>query len=207
MRPARDEPDGALVLMHGRGADEYDLEPVADTLDRARRLVAFLPRGPLALPPGGWHWYAVRRVGYPDPATFLPTFERVAFWLDAVLVDVGVPMERTVLAGFSQGAVMAYALGLAAGRPRPAAILAMSGFVPRVEGFELAVADRAGLPVFISHGTNDSVIGVQWGRDARDRLTAARLNVTYREDPVEHTVSPAALAEAQRFLAELYARQ
>ena len=193
--------------MHGRGADEYDLEPVADTLDRARRLVAFLPRGPLALPPGGWHWYAVRRVGYPDPATFLPTFERVAFWLDAVLVDVGVPMERTVLAGFSQGAVMAYALGLAAGRPRPAAILAMSGFVPRVEGFELAVADRAGLPVFISHGTNDSVIGVQWGRDARDRLTAARLNVTYREDPVEHTVSPAALAEAQRFLAELYARQ
>ena len=207
MRPPRHEPHGALVLMHGRGADEYDLEPVADLLDRSRRLVAILPRGPLSLPPGGAHWYAVRRVGYPDPSTFLPTFERLASWLDAVLSDLGVPLERTVLGGFSQGAVMAYALALSAGRPRPAGIVAMSGFIPRVEGFDLALTDRAGLPVFISHGTNDTVIGVQWGRDARDRLASARLTVTYREDPVEHTISPGAVADAHAFLSEVYARQ
>jgi phospholipase/carboxylesterase len=176
-------------------------------LDQSRRLVALLPRGPLSLPPGGAHWYAVRRVGYPDPATFLPTFERLAFWLDAVLVDAGVPIDRAVVGGFSQGAVMAYSLALAAGRPRPAGVIAMSGFIPRVEGFHLALEDRSGLPVFISHGTNDSVIGVQWGQTARDRLAASRLDVTYREDPVEHTISPTALAEAQRFLAKIYARQ
>lgn len=200
MRPSGGEARGALVLFHGRGADEYDLEPLLNTLDRERRLAAFLPRGPLTLPPGGAHWYAVRRVGYPDPATFLPTFERASEWLATVLADAGVPPERTVLAGFSQGAVMSYALGLAKGQPRPAAILAFSGFVPRVEGFEYDLAGRAGLPVSVSHGTNDPIIGVQWGRDARDRLSAGGLAVTFREDPVEHTIVPAAVNQARTVL-------
>ncbi|MDQ4082710.1 MAG: hypothetical protein M3123_07465, partial [Actinomycetota bacterium] len=105
--------------------------------------------------------------------------------------------DRAVLAGFSQGAVMAYSLGLAASRPRPAAILAMSGFVPRVEGFELDPSSRAGLAVSITHGTLDPIIGVEWGRDARDRLTAAGLQVSYREDPVAHTIAPGALAQGR----------
>jgi len=92
---------------------------------------------------------------------------------------------------------MSYALGLAASRPKSAAILAMSGFIPRVDGLELDLASRAGLPVSISHGTNDPVIGIQWGRDARDRLTEAGLDVRYREDPVGHTITPQALAQAR----------
>ena len=206
-RPSGGEARGAIVLMHGRGADEHDLEPLLTALDRQRRLVGFLPRGPLALPPGGAHWYVVRRVGYPDPSTFRDTFARASSWLDAVLDDAGVPAARTVLGGFSQGAVMAYSLGLAAGRPRPAAILAMSGFVPRVDGFDLDLAARAGLPVSISHGTNDPVIGVQWGRDARDRLSAAGLAVSYREDPVEHQITPKALAQAKAVLRSALAEQ
>ena len=70
------------------------------------------------------------------------------------------------------GAVMSYALGLGAGRPRPAAIMALSGFIPEVEGFELDLGKAAGLPVAIGHGTHDPVISVEFGRDARDRLTA-----------------------------------
>jgi phospholipase/carboxylesterase len=91
-------------------------------------------------------------------------------------------------------------LGLAASRPKPAAILAMSGFVPRVDGLELDLASRAGLPVSISHGTNDPVIEIQWGRDARDRLTRAGLDVRYREDPVDHTITPQAIAQAREVL-------
>jgi phospholipase/carboxylesterase len=139
-------------------------------------------------------------VGYPDPETFLPTFERAAAWLDAIFDESGIAPERTVLGGFSQGAVMSYALGLGAGRPSPAAILAMSGFVPTVEGFELDLGSRAGLPVSISHGANDPVISVEFGRDARDRLSAAGLDVSYREDPVGHTISTGALAQAQSVL-------
>ena len=131
-------PAGALVLMHGRGADSSDLEPLLDLLDPAGNLVGIFPRGPLTLPPGGRHWYVVRQVGFPDPATFLPTFEELAEHLTAPLEERGIGWERVALGGFSQGAVMAYALALAVGRPRPGAILAFSGFIPSVEGFDLA---------------------------------------------------------------------
>jgi phospholipase/carboxylesterase len=199
-RPAAGVPAGALVLMHGRGANEVDLAPLADMLDPEKRLVALVPRGPLALPPGGFHWYIVREIGYPDPPTFLQTFEQASSWLDAALEEAGVEPERAVLAGFSQGAVMSYSLGLAAGRPRPAAILAMSGFIPTVDGFELDLESRAGLPVSISHGTYDPVIGVEWGHDARDRLRAAGAEVAYREDPVAHQITPAGLDQARTVL-------
>ena len=75
VRPAAGEPEGALVLLHGRGADENDLHGLLDQLDPARRMVGVTPRGPLSLPPGGAHWYAVYRVGFPDPETFWPVFE------------------------------------------------------------------------------------------------------------------------------------
>jgi phospholipase/carboxylesterase len=204
-RQAVGEPRGALVLTHGRGAGEYDLEPLADALDPDRRLVALLPRGPLTLPPGGAHWYIVRRVGYPDPQTFLASYEALSAWLDERLAEHGFDAGRIVLAGFSQGAVMSYALGLGSGRPRPAAIVAMSGFVPRVDRFEVDLASRTGLPVSVSHGTTDPVIGIQWGRDARDRLMLAGLAVRFREDPVDHTITPAAVAQARTVIREALA--
>ena len=202
LREPESTPAGALVLTHGRGADADDLEPLLDLLDPDRRLLGIFPRGPLFLPPGGRHWYIVRQVGFPDPGTFLPTFEELAGHLDAILAERAIPWAQATLGGFSQGAVMGYALALGAGRPRPAAVLAFSGFLPSVEGFDLALADRAGLLVSISHGSLDPVISVTFGRDARDRLTAAGLAVRYREDAVGHTISPGALAQARAVLEE-----
>ena len=73
-REAEGEPEGALVLIHGRGADENDLFPVLDYLDPERRFLGVTPRGPLSLPPGGAHWYMVREIGYPDRETFLHSY-------------------------------------------------------------------------------------------------------------------------------------
>jgi phospholipase/carboxylesterase len=160
-------------------------------------MLGVFPRGPLALPPGGRHWYVVREVGFPDPETFLPTFTELAEQLDSVLTERKIAWERTVLAGFSQGAVMSHALALATGRPRPAAVLAFSGFVPTVEGFELALQERSELPVSITHGRLDPVIHVNFGRAARELLSEAGLDVRYREDPVGHTIAPGALAQAK----------
>ncbi|MEA2331866.1 MAG: phospholipase/carboxylesterase [Thermoleophilaceae bacterium] len=193
LRPAQNDPQGALVLFHGRGADEYDLLPLLDMLDPERRLLGATARGPLSLPPGGAHWYAVRRIGYPDPDTFHATYGQLGDWLDGLLAEHGIPPERTILGGFSQGAVMTYALGLGADRPRPAGLIALSGFIPEVEGFELG--NPAGLPVAIGHGTHDPVIGVEFGRDARDRLAHAGADVTYRESPMGHSIDPAFLDE------------
>jgi phospholipase/carboxylesterase len=144
----------------------------------------------------------VPKVGFPDPLTFLAGYRELAEHLSLVLDGHALSWEQTVIGGFSQGAVMSHALALGAGRPRPAAVLAFSGFIPTVEGFDLALADRVGLPVSITHGTLDPVIPVTFGREARDRLSAAGLAVRYREDPVGHTIAPGALAQAKAVLEE-----
>jgi phospholipase/carboxylesterase len=183
------QPEGLLVLFHGRGADEHDLFPLLDALDPERRLLGVTPRGPLLLPPGGSHWYALGGLGYPEPTTFLATYQRAAAFLDELATETGIPPERTVLGGFSQGAVMTYALGLGRGRPRPAALVAFSGFVPTVRGFDLDLGPPLP-PVAIGHGTYDDVIGVEWGRRARELLRAVGADVTYRESPLRHTIDP-----------------
>jgi phospholipase/carboxylesterase len=199
-RPATGAPEGALVLFHGRGADEHDLFPLLDMLDPERRLVGATARGPLSLPPGGAHWYVVERVGYPDRETFHATYPQLAGWLDGFLAEHGIASDRTVLGGFSQGSVMSYALGLGAGRPRPAGIMALSGFIPEVDGFELDLGKAAGLPVAIGHGTHDPVISVEFGRDARERLVEAGADVLYRESPMAHTIDPRFMAELPAWL-------
>lgn len=190
VRPPAGDPEGALVLHHGRGADARDLYGLLDILDPERRLVGLCPQGPLALPPGGSHWYVVRRVGYPDPETFWPTFKRLTEWFDGIEESHGVGVGRTLVGGFSQGAVMSYAVSLTEGRPPPAGLLCFSGFVPKVEGLEIDLEDRAGLPVAIAHGTQDPVITVEFGREARRLLEGAGADVFYRESPMGHSIDP-----------------
>ncbi len=202
IRPAAGHPDGALVLLHGRGADEHDLMPLLEALDPGRRLVGVTPRGPLSLPPGGAHWYVVPRVGYPDPDTFHATMATAGAWLDALPEAVGVPPERLVLGGFSQGAVMSFALGLGAGRRRPAGIVALSGFIPTVPGFDLDLDGVDGYPVAIGHGTADPIIAVEFGRAARERLEASGVDVTYRETRMGHSIDPGFVVELRGWLDE-----
>jgi phospholipase/carboxylesterase len=197
------EPEGLLVLFHGRGADEHDLQPFFDVLDPDRRLLGVTPRGPLSLPPGGAHWYVVPRVGYPDPDTFRATYDAGAAWLDALTEQTGIPPDRTVLGGFSQGSVMSYSWALDPSRPRPAGVIALSGFIPTVPGWEADLGQR--LPRFaIGHGTGDQVISVDFGRAARAKLEAAGADVTYREYPLPHTVDPAFLHSLRGWLRETF---
>ena len=176
--------DGALVLLHGRGADEHDLFPLLDLLDPERRLLGVTPGGPLHLPPGGRHWYALGGIPTPDPVTFHGTVPQLAAFLDALPV----PIERTVLGGFSQGAVMSWAMSLGPDRPRPAAVVAMSGFLPRVESWPLSPERLAGVPVAVAHGLLDPVIDARFGAEAAETLAAAGADVLRLETPVPHTV-------------------
>jgi phospholipase/carboxylesterase len=194
-RPAAREAAGALVLLHGRGADENDLFPLLDELDPERRLHGYTPRGPLSLPPGGAHWYVLGGLGTPERETFSASYEALVEFLD------GLPHERLVLGGFSQGCAMAYALALYRGRPRPAALLAMSGFIPSVDGFELDL--QPPFPrIAIVHGVFDQMIPVQWGRDARDTLEGAGADVLYRESPIEHSIDPEVIPLLREIVSE-----
>jgi len=205
-REAEGEPEGLLVLHHGRGTDERDLLRLADLLDPRRRLRVVTPRAPLQLPGSpGYHWYLVPRVGYPDPETFFAARAALAELHDELWAQGGVGPERTVLGGFSMGSVMSYAMALGAERPAVAGILAFSGFVPTVEGWEPTLADRTGTRAFIAHGRNDPVIEVGFGQRARDLLLAGGLDVTYRESGIGHQIDPASLRDATEWLGETLA--
>jgi len=144
----------------------------------------------------------VRELGFPDPDTFLASYAGAGGWLDALAEESGIAPERTVLGGFSQGAVMSYALGLGADRPRPAAIVALSGFVPTVDGFAIDL-ERPLPPVAIGHGSHDPVISVEWGRRAKEALEGAGGDVLYRESALPHTVDPSFIHELVPWVAEV----
>ena len=136
-RPADGTPEGLLVLHHGRGADEHDLLGLADVLDPERRLHVVTPGGPLQIP--GWpgkHWYVVPRVGFPDHDTFQAAYAELARFHDETWERTGTTPENTVFGGFSMGSVMSYSLGLGPDRPAPAGIMAFSGFIPTVDGWQ-----------------------------------------------------------------------
>jgi phospholipase/carboxylesterase len=202
LRPAAGEPRGALVLLHGRGADENDLFGFLDLLDPERRLVGVTPGGPLFLPPGGRHWYVVPRVGFPEPETFHAAYRKLAAFHDELWERTGLIPGQTVLGGFSMGSVMSYALGLGPDRPAPAGILAFSGFIPTVEGWQPDLASRPAVLVFIAHGRNDPVMDVAFARQARALLEAGGLDVEYHESDAAHHIDPAHVPAATRWLAE-----
>jgi phospholipase/carboxylesterase len=191
-RAADGNPAGLLVLHHGRGADEQDLLALGDVLDPQRRLHVATPRAPLTLPGWpGYHWYVVPRVGYPDPDTWHAAYEALGEFHDELWQQTGLTPEETILGGFSMGSVMSYSLGLGADRPAPAGLLAFSGFVPVVEGWEPQPADRRQLRAFIAHGRSDPVMAVDFGRRARDLLEAGGLDVEYHESDAAHQIDPA----------------
>jgi phospholipase/carboxylesterase len=203
-RPAAGEAAGLLVLHHGRGADEHDLLGLADVLDPDRRLHAVTPRAPLQIP--GWpgnHWYVVPRVGYPDPETFRKAYQKLAAFHDEIWAATGITPANTVFGGFSMGSVMSYSLGLAGERPVPAGILAFSGFIPTVEGWQPDLPSRPELPVFTAHGRRDPVMEVGFARDARALLEAGGMPVDYHESDAGHHIDPAHLPAATGWLSSV----
>jgi phospholipase/carboxylesterase len=201
-RPAAGEPEGLLVLHHGRGADEHDLLSLGDVLDPQRRLHIATPRAPLTLPGWpGYHWYVVPRVGYPDPDSFHAAYGALAEFHDELWERTGVAPDRTVLGGFSMGSVMSYSLGLGAERPAPAGILAFSGFVPVVDGWEPHLDDRGATRAFIAHGRNDPIMAVDFARQARALLETGGLDVEYHESDAAHHIDPAHVPAAVDWLA------
>jgi phospholipase/carboxylesterase len=200
-RAADGDPEGLLVLHHGRGTHERDLLGLADALDPGRRLQVVAPRAPLMLPGSpGYHWYLVPRVGYPDYDTFHASRAALAELHDRLWDETGIEPSRTVLGGFSMGTVMSYAMALGADRPPVAGVVAFSGFVPVVDGWQPHLEDRRGTHAFISHGRADPVIEVGFARRARELLEAGGLAVEYREFDGGHQIDPLPLPAAVAWL-------
>jgi phospholipase/carboxylesterase len=134
--------------------------------------------------------------------TFHGSYRLLTSFLDDLLAARGIGWDRAVIGGFSMGAVMSYAVGLGPGRPSPAAIVALSGFVPTVEGWSADLEGRAGLPVLIRHGRSDPVIDVGFARRARELLEGGGLEVDYMETDAGHWLPPEVVPQLRALVAK-----
>jgi phospholipase/carboxylesterase len=191
---AEGDPSRTLVLLHGFGADEHDLLPIARELDPSLHAISL--QAPIALEYGGRAWYRLEQT--PQGIAFDPgevgRGEDAAF---EAVEEIAAAHPRPILCGFSQGAGMA--LGIALRNPQLAAgVLALSAVPPR-----LLPSKAPGLKVFLAHGTQDPLLPIEVGRATRDLLARLGADVTFREYPMGHMVSAEELADARDWLAAL----
>jgi phospholipase/carboxylesterase len=197
-RRAETEEMPMVILMHGRGADMHDLADLAPMLDAAPGFRFVFPNAPRAweASPGmtfGWTWFD----GWP------PARESVAASRELLLQFISeitqrYPTSALVIAGFSQGAMMALDVGL---RTDAAAIIAMSGGLYEPD-FPAQISPK---PLFLAHGTMDDVVPTSYGRRARLVLEEHGFDVDYHEYPMGHQVVMEEMADVRAFMTRLSA--
>lgn len=187
-----------IIALHGRGADENDLVPVVLALELSD-VVLVTPRAPFAFPYGGYAWYNPGQEGMPEPETFRTSLALFRKFVNEVKAAYPVDSEKLILLGFSQGTVMAYATALL-DPPTFRGITALSGYIPHRSGIPLQLSKLAGLPVFISHGSNDMMIPVRLGRESAELLNQAGAHVTYHEYLMGHEVTEDAVRDLKGWM-------
>lgn len=187
---ARDEVDRAynptVLALHGRGSNEEDLLGLAPHLPP--ELLWISPRAPLELGPGSYEWYRIRVIGLPDPDQVLASLETIDHFIDEILTAYPVDPRRLYLLGFSQGSILSMCYTLT--HPsRVAGAVAQSGYFPNNVELEIDSAALRGKPLILTHGEQDTLIPVEWGRASRDRLQALGVDLEYHEFQMGHSVS------------------
>ncbi|HET8948584.1 MAG TPA: dienelactone hydrolase family protein [Candidatus Polarisedimenticolia bacterium] len=200
----------SILWLHGLGADGHDFEPIVPHLGLDGRGVRFIfPHAPrravtinmgLLMPA----WFDVRAQDFSARIDDIG-IRASAAQVEALLArerERGVPAERILLAGFSQGGVIALHVALRA-KERLAGAIGLSTFLPgMVLTPEELTPDNAGLPVFMAHGDDDPLIPLAWAQDARDRLIALAYPVVWKTYPMEHQVCAEEIADLATWIGE-----
>lgn len=204
--------DRVLLLIHGYGADEYDLAPLAGVLDPSGRCFTVCPRGPIDLAPyGGAAWYDRSEDGVIEAGSFQRSVLALDQLLDAVCAERSSPVSKAIVIGFSQGGAMSLALSLRdTTKPRPAAVACLSGMLQTPDWFRYAwdaedwTPPAAGDPSFpavcVQHGTLDPMVDIERGRRTRDVLAAHGVTAEYREYPMHHEIRPESIVDLRGWL-------
>jgi phospholipase/carboxylesterase len=186
-----------VLALHGRGSNEEDLMGLAPHLPRG--LLWISPRAPLLLGPGSFEWYRVRMIGMPDPEQVFSAVETIDRFIAEIMAAYPIDPQKLFLLGFSQGSMlsMSYALTHPS---RVAGVIAQSGYIPTNVDLEIDEAGLKGKPFLLTHGEQDTMIPVEWGRASRDRLQGLGVDLTYHEFQMGHSVSMESLAVINQWL-------
>lgn len=192
-RDTASEPHACIVLLHGRGSNEQDLFGLIPELPKQPLVVSV--RAPFAFPFGGYFWYDLGAQNHsPDPETFASSLQQLSEFVQELPSHYPVDPARVYLLGFSQGALMSGCLTLSQPQLMAATVM-LSGYLPVEAPFETDEAGIAGKPIFMAHGSYDSVLPVIMGRQARMRLENLKAEVDYHEYSMDHQVVMDELAE------------
>ncbi|GAB7008209.1 alpha/beta hydrolase [Halorubrum trueperi] len=198
-----DDPENApaAFVLHGRGADEEDLLPVARRLSDELHVISLRAPDPLQ---GGYTWYELDlsagglEKSQPHAAEFRRSLNLVAESVDAAIDAYALDADRIGLLGFSQGAITSLSLVLE-GPDRYAWVVALHGYLADSHA-DLAPEGIEGKPVFVGAGTGDRVIPESRSAAAADRFEAIGADVTRGSYPGGHGIGQAELADVIAFV-------
>ncbi len=194
-----------LVLIHGYGADEYDLAPLTEYVDPTGRFHTVCPRGPHEVIGAGAGWYERDANGDIDPDMFLASVAAIDATVDEICTEGGYDRTQAVFIGFSQGGAMTLASTLRAnGAVRPCAMACLSGMMQQIDGldYDLGAAPDQLPAILVHHGTLDPMVTIDRGHKTRDTLTEHGVDHVYREYPMGHEINPQSLFDLRDWLAE-----
>ena len=181
-----------LILLHGYGSNEEDLFSFATELPDDSYVISV--RAPYDLQPYGHAWYAIHfdadENKFSDNVQAKQSVEIIASFIDEIVKQYPIDTENVTLIGFSQGAILSYATALTYPE-KVTKVVALSGYFNQ-EILPEVIDTKAisHLKFFVSHGSVDQVIPVEWARKAKPALENLGLEVEYQEYPIGHGVSP-----------------
>jgi len=199
----RDGADRLLFLFHGWSAEQHHLAAYVPLIDPDERFTAICPRAIHDLPEGdGASWY-VRTPEGPEASSFHEALATVEQFIESEAAAAGVPLDRCVIGGFSQGGFLSLALVGKTGAPRYGGVWAMCCGQPSIEGLDLDYSTGAGLPALIQVGERDPIISPDQGRIAAKALDEAGWSVRAEGYDMAHSQTIEMMIDARDWLADI----
>jgi phospholipase/carboxylesterase len=199
-RKQSNEKAPALILLHGRGADENDLIGLSEYFDE--RLFIISVRAPFSFAgTGGFSWFDIVDIGQPEPKMFTESYTKLMQFIGDVKKGYPVDPAKIILFGFSMGAMMSYVAALT--HPDSVkGIVANSGLIPEGAGLKYEWDKIKNKPFFVGHGIHDSLVPVAFAKRSKELLETAGADLTYREYEMDHQIDEESLGDSIRWLSK-----
>lgn len=181
-----------LLLLHGYGSNEEDLFSFANELPDEYFVIS--ARAPYDMMYGSYAWYAINfdadENKFSDIGQAQKSRDIIANFIDELVLNYAIDKENITLVGFSQGAILSYAVGVSYPE-KVNKVVAMSGyFNPEIAIDQFEQNDLTNLKIFASHGTVDQVVPFEWGQKAKQVLSNYNIEVDFYSYPIGHGISP-----------------
>ena len=196
--------DRLLILIHGYTAEQHHLASYVPLVDPDERFTAIAPRGPITMPDGdgaGW-WDIDLQTFEHDHTHFMSSLDALESMIAEEAEKAGIPLERTIVGGFSQGGFLALTLAGKVGAPRYAGVWAICcGLPPQLDGLEVDLSNGDGRPVLFQWGNKDIVIGPDQPKEVIATLDAGGWDLRHHEYDMAHSQTIEMMVDARDWLA------